>query len=163
MELKILAETVSKFAPLLGSVIATSNPIAGIAIKLIANIFNANSNPDDIVAQISKDPDAAIKLKQLEYEHQDALLNKQITQQQISAEDTQDARKREEEIVKLTGKRDIMLDILAILVVFGFFALCLVNYFVHITDDHIIVMLIGQISSGFMLCLSYYFGSSNKQ
>lgn len=73
-----------------------------------------------------------------------------------------ETQEREEKIVQLTGKRDGILDFIAIMVIVGFFGLCIINYFIQLSDDHVVVMLIGQISSGFMLCLSYYFGSSNK-
>lgn len=155
MDFKDISLTVSKYAPLLGSVISESNPIAGLIVMAIAKLFNTSSDPSAILSSIQGDPDAAVKLQQLEIEHQDALIQNQM-------EDHANARQREEDIIKITGKRDGILDFLAILVVVGFFFLCGLNYFIKLADDHIVVMLIGQISSGFMLCLSYYFGSSNK-
>jgi hypothetical protein len=155
MELKAIAETVSKYAPLLGSVISESNPIAGLILMAIAKIFNVSSHPDYIINAINNDPDAALKLKKLEYEHEDIILQNQT-------EDRINARDRETKVIQLTGKRDWVLDFLSIIVVIGFFSLCILNYFIKPDDDNIIIMLIGQISSGFMLCLSYYFGSSNK-
>lgn len=153
IDYKAIASAVSKYAPLLGSVISEFNPIAGLIVMAIAKIFN--TTPDQLPQVISDDPSSPIKLKQLEIEHQNAILKNQN-------EDRSNARNREEKIVQLTGKRDRILDSIAILVVIGFFVLCILSYFVSISDDHVLSMLIGQISSGFMLCLSYYFGSSNK-
>lgn len=156
MNLKDLSSHVSKYAPLLASVIGEANPIAGLVIMALAKAFNCSSNPDDIIASMSADPGATqLKLQQLQIEHEDALNQNQI-------EDDSNARAREEDIIKLTGRRDWVLDFIAVLVVVGFFVLCAINYFIKLNDDHVVIMLIGQISSGFMLCLSYYFGSSNN-
>lgn len=155
MELKAISETVSKYAPLLGSVLTEANPIAGMVVMMLAKLFNSTSEPSDLINKITIDPNAAEKLKQLQIDHQDALIQNQI-------EDRINARDRETKVIQLTGKRDWVLDFLSFIVVVGFFILCILNYFVKPDDDNIVVMLIGQISSGFMLCLSYYFGSSNK-
>lgn len=155
MDFKAIAIAVSKYAPLLGSVISEANPIAGLIVMAIAKAFSSSSDPTTLLSSIQSDPQAEVKLKQLELEHQDALMQNQV-------EDHANARQREEDIIRLTGKRDGILDFIAVLVVIGFFILCGLNYFVKLDDDHIVVMLVGQISSGFMLILGYYFGSSNK-
>lgn len=153
IDYKSISSAVSKYAPLLSDVISEINPVAGVIVMAIAKIFNVT--PEELPNSIDKDPNADVKLRQIEIEHQDILLKNQN-------EDRANAREREEKIVQLTGKRDGILDWIAILVVIGFFVLCILSYFVSISDDHVLSMLIGQISSGFMLCLSYYFGSSNK-
>lgn len=151
MNFSVISEVVSKYAPLLGSVIKDSNPIAGLIIMAIAKAFNSSTDPNELLNSLSNDANAQVKLKQIELEHQEVLLKSQI-------EDRENAREREEKIIQLTGKRDWVLDFIAIIVTVGFFSLCMINYFSKIANDHILVML----SSGFMLCLSYYFGSSNK-
>ena len=163
MNLKPIGDFVLKYAPLLGGVISATNPLAGMVVTTIADMFGADSkNPDDILAKMSSDPDAAVKLKQIEAEQQNVLVQAQASEYSASVDDRSNARAREEAVIKATGKRDWVIDMIAVIVIVGFFILCIINYFVNLTDDHIIVMLIGQISSGFMLCLSYYFGSSNK-
>lgn len=155
MSMEGIASAVSKYAPLLASVISESNPIAGLVIGAIAKLFGVNTDESSILAAMSSDPNVAVKLKQMELEHQQAIMANQVN-------DKIDARAREERIIELTGKRDWILDTIALTVIIGFFLICILNYFVHLGDDHIVSMLMGQISSGFMLCLGYYFGSSNK-
>ncbi len=155
MDFKAISASVSQFSPLLGSVITEANPIAGLIIMAIAKLFNTKANADEITQAINKDDSAAIKLQQLENEHEDALLQNQV-------EDVKSAREREEKIVAITGKRDWIVDVIALLVIVGFFFICIINHFINLTDDHAIAMLIGQVSSGFMVVLAYYFGSSNK-
>lgn len=155
MDFKKISETVSEYSPLLASVVTEANPIAGLIVMAIAKMFNTTSDSDDIVSKIKNDPDAQLKIKQLEQEHEDALMQNQV-------EDTINARTRETEITRITGKRDWVIGFLTVIVVFGFFTLCILNYFVQGHDNNIIIMQMDQISSGFMLCLGYFFGSSKQ-
>lgn len=155
MSISDLGNVISKITPLLGSVVTESNPIAGLIIMAIAKMFGSTSNPDDLISAIKNDPDNVVKLKSIELEHQEALLQHQV-------EDRISARDREEKIIQLTGHRDHLLDFISILVIISFFCMCFLNYFIKLEDDRIIMMLIGQMSSGFMMVLAYYFGSTNK-
>jgi hypothetical protein len=153
-----LSSIVSKYAPLLGSVVSSINPLAGIAVNLIAQAFGANpKNTDDIIAKINADPEAEIKLKQIEYQHEEIL-------QKTATEDRMSAREREEKVIQVTGKRDYVLDSIAFTVVFGYFFMCAMVTFTKLdsTDHDILYMLIGQLTGGFIMVLSYYFGASNK-
>jgi uncharacterized membrane protein YraQ (UPF0718 family) len=155
MDFGAVEKVVSRYAPLLGSAISEYNPLAGIIIMGIAQEFDSKADPTSLVNAIQTDQNAQAKLHQLEIEHQDAIL-------QANTKDVANARDREEKIVQITGKRDRILDALAVLVVIGFFGICIINYFFELEDDHVVVMLTGQISSALMMVLSYYFGSSNK-
>jgi len=79
--------------------------------------------------------------------------------------DREDARDREEVIAKLTGQRDYVLDFIALIVIAGFFGMCALVAFDHISNENsqIMYMMFGQLTGGFIMVLSYYFGSSNKQ
>jgi hypothetical protein len=153
-----LSSIVSKYAPLLGSVVSSINPLAGIAVNLIAQAFGADpKNTDDIIAKINADPEAAMKLKQLEFQHEEIL-------QKTSTEDRMNARAREEAVMQLTGKPDYVLDAIAFMVIIGYFFMCGVVAFTKMdnTDHDILYMLIGQLTAGFMMVLSFFFGASNK-
>lgn len=79
-------------------------------------------------------------------------------------EDVKNAREREEKITDVLKKRNYVMEGIAVAVVLGYFFMCGVVTFIHIpTDAHdILNMLFGQLMGGFMMVLSYYFGSSNK-
>lgn len=154
-----LSSAISKYAPLLGSVVSSMNPIAGMAVNLVAQAFGADpKNTDDIIAKISADPEAAIKLKQIEYQHEEIL-------QKTSTEDRINARDREEKVMQLTGRPDYVLDAIAFLVIIGYFSMCAVVAFTKMdnTDHDILYMLIGQLTAGFIMVISFFFGASNKQ
>jgi uncharacterized membrane protein YraQ (UPF0718 family) len=153
MDFSQIEQEVSKYAPLLGSVISESNPISGLIIMAIANAFDSPSDPASIITSIQHDHDAESKLLKVQEEHSDALLQNQI-------EDRSNAREREEKIVAITGHTDRTVTGIACVVIFGFFVLCGLNYFVKLDDDRIVVMLIGQVSGAFMMVVSYFFGNN---
>lgn len=78
--------------------------------------------------------------------------------------DKEDARQREEKITEILKKRNYIMEIIALAVVVGYFCMCGIVTFIRIPlEAHdILNMLFGQLMGGFMMVLSYYFGSSNK-
>lgn len=63
-----VAQTVKKVAgvaaPLLGTVLA--GPMGGAAGKLLASVFGCDATPDQVAAAVATDPQAALKLKEIE-------------------------------------------------------------------------------------------------
>lgn len=165
MELQKIKDIVINSAPVLASVITDINPMAGMVVKLIANVFDADSNnSNDIISKITQDPDSSVKLKQIELDHQSALFETQENSFKASLIDRQDARRREENITKITNHEDWIMDGIAVIVIVGFFSMCIAVCFykVDASAHDILYMLIGQLIAGFIMVLSYYFGSSNK-
>jgi len=158
MNLHGLSQLLIKDTPLLATAVSTVSPAAGIVINLIVKLFNADpNNLDDISTKMAADPNAAIKLKQLELEHADILSNNEL-------QDRENARQREIEIDKITGKRDIILDVISLIVIIGYFLMCGVICATRLdqSDHDVLYMMVGQLTGGFIMVLSYYFGSSNK-
>lgn len=156
--IEILARLIAKSAPVLGTVVSSFSPLAGIAINLIAAAFNKDpTNLSDLATAISADPSAAVKLKQIEIEHADLLATTALS-------DNQSAREREENVIKTTGKRDKILDGIAITVVLGYFCMCgLVAYEkFNQNENHILYILVGHLTAGFMMVLGYYFGATKE-
>lgn len=153
INLQDISNTVSKYAPLLGSIISTANPLAGMVVSLIASVFGANKDdPNDIINKIGSDENAAIKLKQLEIEHQNVLSNNQLS-------DVESARNREIEITKTTGKKDYVVEVIAILIIIcTFFMVGLMIYYPdQLNKSNIISIFVGNLMAAFMLVIKYYF------
>jgi hypothetical protein len=152
---KLLMATV----PLIGNVIGTASPIAGILFSAIAHMFglNTGATADQVASAISSDPDHDIKLKQLEITHADAILDA-ATQIRMGAYE------REETILK-SGKRDWLMDFLSIFIVMSFMAMCLIVAFVQLPhqEHDIFYMLLGAVAGGWSVILNYYYGSSINQ
>lgn len=74
-----VARAVADHAPLLGS--ALLGPAGATAGSLIASVFGTGNDPDQIAAAIAQDPQAGIKLRQIEADHR-----KEITRLYFEAE-----------------------------------------------------------------------------
>jgi hypothetical protein len=64
----------------------------------------------------------------------------------------------------LFGRRDLVMDFIALMVVVGFFAMAFIIALTprDNTDHDVLNMLIGQLSAGFIAVLSFFFGSIRK-
>lgn len=64
----------------------------------------------------------------------------------------------------LFGRRDFVMDFIAIIVVIGFFAMAFLIALTprDNTDHDVLNMLIGQLSAGFIAVLSFFFGNIRK-
>jgi hypothetical protein len=154
MDFKSIAQGLEKVAPYFAKILSNTNPISGIILHALMEIFNVG-DVNDLPSKIEADPNAEAKLKKVE-------MDNRILLAYLNMKDRSDARSREQNIIRLTGKRDWILDVLAIVFVVFFFVLCILNYFYNIKYDGFMVMLMGQVSSGMGLVLAYYFGSSKK-
>ncbi len=68
--MSFLSDLVSKVAPIIGGLL-TGGPLGAgaVAIKMLASTFGTSPEPDKIVAAIKADPQAAVKLRQLELDN----------------------------------------------------------------------------------------------
>lgn len=149
---------IEKSAPILADVITPINPLAGMAIGLIAKAFGGDANNlDDLASKIGADPDAAMKLKSIEIENKTSLY-------QTEVQDRESAREREIDIEKITGKGDWILHFIAVTIVFGYLMMCAFVALTHLdeSDHDVLYMMLGQLTGGFIMVLSYYFGSNSK-
>lgn len=113
-----LIKAVSQFAPLIGEVL----PIPGGAIigELIAHLFNGSvENPTDLISKINADPDAKLKLEQLELQHKDTLQKLKSQNYVTSVQDRESARELDEEYLTKTGKGNPMLPFLVVMLFAG--------------------------------------------
>ncbi len=162
---KIIAK---KGAPLLAS--AITGGVAGPILGIVAEVLDVESDdPDELERAIANNPDAAIKLKEIQSQHKIELQKLAIEAAKVEAErekayigDVQNARSREISMAKITGKRDWTLYFLAWTVVIGFFILLVVLMKVTLPDGAAgyINQLFGALATGFGMVLSYFFGSS---
>jgi hypothetical protein len=173
MEWKDIAGTVTKAAPMLGTLLG--GPVGGAiggVISLIGSALGlspAETTPDKVSQMLSVDPQAAVKLAEIESTHkiriQELLLEQDrlvIDGMKAEFQDTASARQRQVDITKATGKQDINIYILAWVVVLGFFGLTSLLIFHSVPKDQndVVFMLFGGLVSGFSTVLGYFFGSS---
>lgn len=153
-----LAPLISKTAPLLAGVLGT--PLAGVAVSLIANAFNVDPKKiPEITKAIQNDPEAAIRLKTLEYEHAETLAK--IASQDFSTEvdDRKDARKNS------VYYKDFLRH-MAYLVTAGFFGALILLFLpipFNVTERELLSMLIGMLVSKWQTIIDFFYGSSQKK
>lgn len=79
-------------APILGG--ALGGPAGAAVGAMIANQFGIDTpTPDNIMAAIKADPEAALKLREVELRHQERLTEMEVDRFRIETADVQDARK----------------------------------------------------------------------
>jgi len=165
MDWSKVAGFVKRAAPILGTAIGgPAGGLAGGAISLIADAFGVENadDPAEIFNAITADPDAMVKLKQIQADNMVELKKLALQSDQAHLADVQDARARQVAIETSTGKRDLNLYVLAWLVVGGFFISIGVLIFQKLPDDStgVVYLLFGALIAGFTQVMNYFFGSS---
>lgn len=166
-------KAVSSFAPTVGSALA--GPIGGIVGDLVAKLFGGNAQePDDLVAKINADPDAAIKLKKLEYEHQEVLAKYKADQVISDNADVADARDRDEKIIqdasapnagKVVSIIALVPHMITLLTGFSIVFIASLRLFDHNANinDTLLTMIVGQLFVIFSQQCKFYFGNGIKK
>ena len=164
---------VSGAAPILGTAIGGPvgtgvGALAGGAVSLIASAFGVEGedakDPDKIYAALQADPNAIIKLKEIELTNKVELSKLALQTDQAYLADTQNARSAQVQREQTTGKKDVNLYVLAWTIVVGFFSLTGVLTFVALPTDStgVVFLLFGALIAGFTQVVNYFFGSSKS-
>lgn len=166
MDWKDLVPLIGKSAPLLGTLIGGP---AGAAIGgLVASALGTSNDPDSISEAIANNPDALVKLKEVEatravrleelsQQYAKALLEAETTRVQLDVEDRKSARSRESDTKDSWTPR-----LLALFITIGFFGVMgtlLFNGKPALGGDALMVML-GSLGTAWTGVVAYYFGSS---
>jgi outer membrane lipoprotein SlyB len=170
MEWKDIASFVGKSAPILGTVLG--GPAGAVLGGLVASALGVENEPSAIVEAIRKDPEAAIKLKQLENE-QKAMLNKHIEAmadinleyERTRVEERKSAHNREVQLAD-SGKSNLIQPLLATIGVMAFFGMVAYMLGQGLGDmtkeeSFIIGNVTGMVAAIGKDIYGYYFGSSS--
>lgn len=149
---------IAKSSPLLGQSISAINPLAGVALSLLSHAFGVDAtSPDALLAAMMKDPEAAVKLKQIELDNQVQLQKIISTNYAVEVSDREDARKNGQSY-------DWFLHLFAVFVTAGFFT-CIALLFIlkpDNSDRDILNMMLGALGSTWTQITSFYYGSMSK-
>ena len=151
---------VGKGAKLLGGLL----PGGGAAVSLVADLFGGDpDDPESLAELISKDPNAALKLRQLELDNKVELQKLALARERLQHEDRADARAREVAI-RNTGQRDWMMMFVGIVVSTAFMGALGAAVFMTFpdTNSRVIFMFVGAVISEFRGIVSYYYGSTKS-
>jgi len=149
-----LISMVSKFAPAIGT--ALGGPLGGMAVSALAKQFGVADEVAAVTKAIQADPEAALKLKQLENDKFKAVLA-----------DKESARNREATIAtseKAPLINKLISPLLALVVVTAWVGIqyTLINTTVPQEMRELVARVLGTLDGALMVILSYYFGASTK-
>lgn len=168
-----LLGTIAKFSPLIASIL----PIPGAAIigQVVASVFGGDINkPDELNAIIQKDPNAGVKIAeiqaklQIELEKlavQHAELVQQARKNELDAQTAQlESDRLDRENARELAKGSNMPAIVTVIIISGFMLVIWAIMFRPITnqgqDAQVLFLLFGTLSSAFASCVAYWLGSS---
>jgi hypothetical protein len=166
INLHTLTQSIAHVAPLLGNALA--GPGGAAVGQVIAAKFGGDLNKPEALQQlIQKDPDATLKLKQIECDHEVELqrmtLQAVTQEQQIEASDRSSAREREIELAKLPKvERDQSLLFLAYAVTLGVFLGLAGLFFCAVPEgnQHVVFGLVSSMATVWIAVMGYFYGSS---
>jgi len=159
---KLAKKLTAKGLPLIGTALAGS--VGGTVAEMITGVLGLDdsADEDEIIKKIEADPEALLKLKELQINKELELKRLSISEDQMYLIDTQDARKAQIQRQEQTGKPDYNLYILAWMNVLGFFVVIGILMYATLPTgtDKILYMLLGVLASTFSKVNQYFFGSS---
>ena len=160
---KDVANAVGNAAPLIGSLIGPGGTAVGAGVKtLISSVLGTDNSPEAVLQALKSDPQALVKLKQAEMDHQVDLQKLVVQQEQLHLADIADARARDTAIVQAVGG-NTRGDILAFIAISGLVGLVTILLFVSIPvgpSKDILLLLSGALVAIVKDVYSFEFGSS---
>ena len=140
-------------------------PLLSKGIKAITgiDITEKELTPDDK----QKIMDSQIEIMKIDFEKIKLETEAKLQSKKMVFEDKSNARNREIEVVKTTGKKDNTVTILAGVIVIGFFAGLISLVFVHLDKGsgtyELLYMMFGALIAKFGTVIDYFFGASETK
>lgn len=156
-------DILKSIAPTVAS--AMLGPMGGMAISAIGSILGVdNATQDkikDVIAKGQLTNDQLAELQTLEMKYKDLEAERGFKFTELEFKDKDSARNMQ------IATHSKMPAILTILVTIGFFGtLGMLFFFPELKDNQTVLVMIGQLSGGWMACLTFYvgttYGSNNK-
>lgn len=162
--LKDLGSTVAKFAPLLGGAIA--GPGGAALCQLVSNAFGGEQNTEALINRIMVDPEASVKLRQIELDHKVEIeriySTERIEQLKADVDNTKSARIMNATTTKFVDEA-IKCWIVFTLSGGMFYCLYLIKSSdVNNVEADILKMMLGAFLALFGTIVTFYFGAAFK-
>ena len=177
-----IKELIGTSAPVIGTLLG--GPAGGAVGGLISKVLGVDNTPEAIELALTNNPDALVKIKELETSKELAILQAELENKRIDVgsvidnrkldnekdqmflSDKQSARSRQTDSEKATGKVDVALYVIAGVIVLAFFVSILALIFITLDKQsgtyELLLMLFGALTTKFGTVVDYFFGASNK-
>jgi len=141
-------------APVVGGLLG--GPAGGAVGAMIAGAIGTTSDPEAILAKLESDPEAILKIKQLESDERKHLQDIQLQTLQAELQDVQNARQSHKD----HWMPSVITMVLAVMV--AVIGAALLMYPVPDTNKDMTVYLFGQITGTFTTAVAYWIGTSRS-
>ncbi len=152
MDWKEVGRSVAAVTPALG--VALGGPAGGAVGSLVAAAFGTPARPADVAAVIAGDPEAAVKLRELELRHAEVIASLAAQQYEAQLLDVQQAR---------TVHQGHWMPWLLTLLLAGMVASLGAALFLMETpteNQEVLYLIAGQLLGAFATAIAYWLGSS---
>lgn len=149
-----VGRAIADAAPVLGSVIG--GPAGGAVGAMIASTLGTSASPEAVLEKIKSDPEALLKIKQLEADEREHIREIQLQTLQAELADVQSAR--------AAHKDHWMPTCITLVLAAMTTTLCwaLFKYQIPNENRDIAVYVAGQIVTGFLTAIAYWIGTSRS-
>lgn len=156
-----VGKAVAKVAPVLGGILGgPPGVVVGAAGALLGSFLGVDSDPEAITKALA-DPETLVKLKQLESDERQRLLEWQTTQLNAELENVKSAREREVALAQAGHGASWATSVVSCIVTMGFFVMLYLVISGGKTElGDAGLMLLGTLATGFGAVINYYLGSS---
>lgn len=146
---------VSKAAPVVGTLLG--GPAGAAVGGLVAAALGTDNTPDAVSAALIGNPDAIVKIQELQTNAKVQLQQLAVTAEQNRLADVQNARARQ-----TANPNDKTPQFLAWGVTMGFFGTLALVMFAHLEGaaQNLLLVMTGTLQTAWVAIISYYFGSS---
>ena len=152
MEWADVGRAVASASPALGA--ALGGPAGAALGSLIASAFGADNSPASVSAAVANDPDAAVKLREIELRHAEVIATLASQQYQAQLLDVQQARTTHKDHWMPAALTIALAAMVAGMVA----ALMLVD--TPASNESVIYLIAGQLIGAFATAVAYWLGSS---
>ena len=161
MDWKSLGKTVANAAPVLGAALGPGGAAVG---GIIASVFGVKNEPNAIAKAIEKNPEAAIKLQEIENTHIQKLADISLEAERAHLADVANAREREVNLANIGSHGQYAGHVVALVVTLGFFVILgfLLATPRGADPGQAMLLMLGSLAAGFMTVIHYYLGSSKS-
>ncbi len=149
-----LGEKIAGFAPLLGA--AVGGPAGSAIGTLVASAFGSENEPDAIMTAINANPEAALKLKNLELDNKVELQRVILETARIELADKQNARK-ENRHSKMPAILSVSLSLIIVAIIYLLFYTA-----VPAGSKDVLFMLLGVVVKEWGGAMQYWFGTTRS-
>lgn len=149
-----VGRAVADAAPILGSVLG--GPAGGAAGALIASKLGTSNTPEAIMEKLKTDPEALLKIKQLEADERQHIREMQLSTLQAELADVQSARAAHKDHW-MPATITIILALMTTAM-----GIALLYYEVPTANKDMAVYLFGQITGTFTTAVAYWIGTSRS-